>query len=211
MGNTLPLCGPSLLYCRPCLTRAARASPARSWHCLSRFTAGAALRCLCEFSDHLKKHRAGWCLCLFLCASLRSLRDLQTAKLRGGWRREEGEKGGARMPEVGIGSSSPAWTPEPQCGVPVHILKHHDCLLLARFCLFLSSSPLLPHPLPPPLTSVSSSTSISISLSFSWLLHHLTGVFSRQCSSKQMSQAGLTLLYRHPASPLLSSALSPQT
>ncbi len=51
------------------------------------------------------------------------------------------------MPEVGIGSSSPAWTPEPQCGVPVHILKHHDCLLLARFCLLLSSSPSTP-PLP---------------------------------------------------------------
>lgn len=34
--------------------------------------------------------------------------------------------------------------------------------------------------------------------------------FPRQCSSKQMSQAGLTLLHRHPASPLLSSPLSLQ-
>lgn len=52
-----------------------------------------------------------------------------------------GSKGSVRMLEVGISSSSPAWTPEPQCGVPVHILKHHDCLVFAGFCLFLSSFP----------------------------------------------------------------------
>lgn len=98
LGNILLLCGLSLCYNRPCLTWAAQSSPARSWLCLSWFTAGAALRCLCEFSDHLKKRRAGWCLCLFLHASLRSRRDLQTAELRGGWRRE-GRGGGARMPD----------------------------------------------------------------------------------------------------------------
>lgn len=67
----------------------------------------------------------------------------------------------------------------------------------SRWVLFvplLRHSAASPRSLPPPLTSVSSSTSISISLSFLWLLHHLTGVFSRQCSSMRMSQAGLTLL-----------------
>lgn len=105
------------------------------------------------------------------------------------------------MPEVGIGSSSPTWTPEPQCGVPVHILKPHDCLLHARFCLFLSP---LPHPPPPhPLL-----LSVLLPLFLSLFLVALTSPdwsFSRQCSSKQMSQAGLTLLSRHPASPLLCS------
>lgn len=78
------------------------------------------------------------------------------------------------MPVLGIGSSSPPWTPEPQCGVPVHILKRHDCVLLTRSCLFLSSSS-SPAP-PPPLTSVLL-TSFSIFFPFSCLLHHLTGVF----------------------------------
>lgn len=180
------------MYNRPCLTWAAQAPPACFWHCLSWFTLSAALLCLCEFSDHLKKHRAGWCLCLFLHASLRSLRDLQTAELRG-WGLQEGggEKGSARMLEVGISSSSPAWTPEPQCGVPVHILKHHDCLVFAGFCLFLSSFPPSPPHTPSHLLLLLSAL---LSLSISWLLHHLTGVFSRHCSSKQMSQAGLTLL-----------------
>ena len=92
---------------------------------------------LAKFSDHLKKHKVHT-FCLFIHSLLQILRDLQTAEV---WRRE-GRKGDVRKPVVGIGSSSPAWTTEPQCGVPVHILKHHDRLLLARLCLFLSLPPL---------------------------------------------------------------------
>lgn len=115
------------------------------------------------------------------------------------------------MPVVGIGSSSPAWTLEPQCGVPVHILKHHDCVLLTRFCLFLSSSSSSSSLARiPPLTSV-----LLTSVSFFFLvpLTSLDWSFSRQCSSKQMSQPGLILLYSHPASLHLSSLcrLSQQT
>lgn len=55
---------------------------------------------------------------------------------------------------------------EPQCGVPVHILKHYNCLLFAGFVL---SSPPFPHlptlSAPSTFSSVSFSTSISISLS----------------------------------------------
>lgn len=69
-----------------------------------------------------KAAQSAQCLCLFIRASFRSLRDLQTAELWEAWRRE-GRWGGVKMPAVGIGSSSPAWTAEPQCGVPVHILK----------------------------------------------------------------------------------------
>lgn len=125
-----------------CPEQCKQPAPAHSWHCLSWFTASAALLCLCEFSDHLKKQRAGWCLCLFLRASLRSRRDLQTAELRGGDAGGRGREGSVRMlGVVGISSSSPAWTPEPQCGVPVHILKHYDCLVFAVFCLFLPAFP----------------------------------------------------------------------
>lgn len=57
-GNALPLCGPSLCSNQPCQKRAARAFPTRSHHCLPFVTTDAALFCLPEFSDGLKKHRS---------------------------------------------------------------------------------------------------------------------------------------------------------
>lgn len=43
-----------------------------------------------------KRQRADWCLCLFLHASLRSLRDLQTAELWGGLVGEGGREKGVQ-------------------------------------------------------------------------------------------------------------------
>lgn len=73
---------------------------------------------------------------------------------------------------MGIGSSSLAWTPEPQCGVPVHILKTPrlpaPCwVLFVPLSLSLTTFLLLTVVLP-----------LFLSLSFSWLLHHLTVFFS---------------------------------
>ena len=96
--------------------------------------ATAALHCLCKCSDHLKKQRAGRAF-VFFCVHHSGVGEICRQQSCEGVCRREGGSGVVRMPEVGIGCLSPARTPEPQCGVPVHILKHHDCLLLARFCL----------------------------------------------------------------------------
>lgn len=88
---------------------------------------------------------------------------------------------------------------------------HFKTVLLARFCLFLSSSLSFAPPAP------SSSYFCHFFYLYFYLSFFLVALtspdwsFSRQCSSKQMSQAGLTLLYRHPASSFLSSPLSLQT
>lgn len=59
------------------------------------------------------------------------------------------EKGNMRtLEEVGISSSSAAWTPEPQCGVPVHILKSATTVWLSTgFFVCSSRAPLPPSPL----------------------------------------------------------------
>ena len=64
------------------------------------FAAGAALRCLHEFSDHLKKHSSGWCLSLFfffphVSPGLRRTVDSRAAIGREGGR-EGGKKKGVR-------------------------------------------------------------------------------------------------------------------
>lgn len=126
----------------------------------------------CKFLDCLQKHGAH-SLFVFLSVLLSRVWEIcrqQSCKRSSGGR---GEKGVQKC-------SSPAWTSDPQCGVPVHILKHHDCLLIASFC------PLLPH----------------FYQFFYFYFHFFVSCaltspnwsFSRHCSSKQMSQAGLTLL-----------------
>lgn len=73
-----------------------------------------------------------------------SLESLQTGGLWG-WL-EGGENGGKKKGgcrRLRISSSAPAWTPEPQCGVPVHILKPPR-LSAPRWVLF------VPPPRPPP-------------------------------------------------------------
>lgn len=121
--------------------------------------------------------------------------DSRAARRGGGGYRREGEErecedaGGGRDQHLipSLDTRAAVW----RAGAHFKTLRLSGfrCVLFVPSLLSSSTSPTSPLPLPPPLTYVSSPTSISISLSFSWLLHHLTGVFSRHCSSKQMSQA----------------------
>lgn len=204
LGKIILLWGLSLCYNQPCLTWAAQASPP-PFVSLSFWLHSCPPLPYRDFRPP-KEARGGLCLCLFSLSISPELERFENSRalrgLEGGGRRE-----GVRMPVVGIGSSSPSWTVEPQCGVPVHILKHHKCVLLTRFVLFVSLLLLLL------LTSASSSSYFWVTyLCLFFFLVPLTSLdwsFSRQCSSKQMSQAGLTLLYSHPASPHLSSLCRP--
>lgn len=144
LGNILLLCALSLCYNQPCLTWA----PQASGQCLSWFTAGAALRCLLEFSDHLKKHRA-LLVSLSLCISPEWERSADSRAARGlveGGVEERGCEdagGGDRQLILSLDTKTAVWR------AGAHFKKHHDCLLLAGFCLFFSSSPSPPLPLPP--------------------------------------------------------------
>lgn len=116
--------------------RTPRPTPACSWHRLPRFPTYGCYPC--AFSDHLKKPRP--CSDALSWSPRSSLEFRTSADGRAATGLQEG--GGGRQ---GHGDQQHIPSLEPQCGVPVHILKHYNCLLYTGFVL--SSSPFPPtHP-----------------------------------------------------------------
>lgn len=144
-------------------------APACSWHPLPWFPTYVC--CQCDFSDHLKKRRP--CSDALSWSSRGSLEFETSADSRAATGLQEG--GGGKW---GHGDQQHIPSLEPQCGVPVHILKHYNCLLFTGFVL--SSSPFPPTSPHTPCSShllFSQLFYLYVYQSFLWLLHHLTGVF----------------------------------